>query len=528
MMNFRILISLLAVWCWTGLLPGQAPAYTVDDFAESIVPQDLRMYLSVLSSDQLEGRETGTEGNEKAAQFLASQFKSFGIPGYREDGSYYQDVIFTRTDWGEVMLVAGDKEYRHMWDFLCMKRYATRQEVFSMEDIVFAGYGIEDPRHHDYAGLDVRGKAVMIYEGEPVNKKGKYCISGTNEPSRWSRDWRMKMQTAQDQGASVVLMIASDFKKLAGQTRRFMVGPSISLGEAIERTDGPALVILSSSMARDLMGAQVDEVIDARKRLNRGKRPKPVTLQTPFTFTSRLDLEEIKGSNVLGYIEGSDPELKDELVVVTAHFDHLGKRGDDIFNGANDNGSGTSTVLEIAQAFSLARQKGIGPRRSVLTMLVTGEEKGLLGSKYYVQNPVFPLESTVVNVNVDMVGRIDQKHESNPDYIYVIGSDRLSSDLHRINEEMNAKHTQLELDYTYNDPNDPNRYYQRSDHYNFAELGIPAIFYFNGSHEDYHRPSDTIEKIDFDAMAKIGKLVFYTTWELANRDERIKVDVTTE
>jgi Zn-dependent M28 family amino/carboxypeptidase len=307
-----------------------------------------------------------------------------------------------------------------------------------------------------------------------------------------------------------------------------MVGPSISLGEAIQKTDGPALAIISSSMARELMGAQVDEVIDARNRINKGKRPKSVTIKTPFTFTCRLDLNTITGTNVLGYIEGSDPLLKDELVVVTAHFDHLGKRGDEIFNGANDNGSGTSTVLEIAQAFSLAKQKGMGPRRSVLTMLVTGEEKGLLGSKYYVQNPVFPLENTVVDVNVDMVGRIDKKHENNPDYIYVIGSDRLSSDLHRINEETNAKHSHLELDYTYNAPDDPNRYYQRSDHYNFAEKGIPVIFYFNGSHEDYHRPSDTIEKIDFDIMAKIGRLVFYTTWDLANRDERIRVDVTGE
>ncbi len=528
MKNFRFLLLLLSFFCWTVLAQGQAPAYTVDDFAESIVPQDLRMYLSVLSSDQLEGRETGTEGNEKAAQFLASQFKSFGIPGYREDGSYYQDVVFTRTDWGEVSVVTQKKEYKHMWDFLCMKQYATQQEVFRLEDIVFAGYGVDDPKHRDYAGLDVRGKAIMIYEGEPVNKRGKYCVTGTKDPSRWSRDWRMKMQAAQDQGVAVVFMIASDFKKLAGQSRRFMVGPSITLGENIEKTNGPALVIISSAMARELMGAQIDDVIEARNRINKGKRPKSVTLRTPFTFTSRMDLNRITGSNVLGYIEGTDPQLKHELVVVTAHFDHLGKRGDDIFNGANDNGSGTSTVLEIAQAFSLAKQKGIGPRRSVLTMLVTGEEKGLLGSKYYVQNPVFPLDKTVVDINVDMVGRIDKLHEDNPDYIYVIGSDRLSTDLHRINEEMNAKHTQLDLDYTYNAPDDPNRYYQRSDHYNFAEIGIPAIFYFNGSHEDYHRPSDTIEKIDFDAMAKIGKLVFYTTWELANRDERIKVDVISE
>ncbi len=527
-MKLNPIVVLLSGFLFLGSLGAQQSTYTVDDFAESINPQDLRMYLSVLASDQLEGRETGTEGNEKAAQFLASQFKSFSIPPYREDGSYYQDVIFTRTDWGEVSVVSGNKEYRHMWDFLCLKNYVTKQEVFTMDDIVFAGYGVDDPKHHDYEGLDVNGKAVMIYEGEPVDKKGKYCITGTKEPSQWSQDWKLKMQAAKDHGAAVVLMIAYDFKKLAGQKRRFMVGPSISLGATIEKTDGPALVIMSSAMARELIGNQIDELIAARDRVNKGKRPKSVILHTPFVFTSRMDIQKITGSNVLGYIQGTDPVLKDELVVVTAHFDHLGKRGEEIFNGANDNGSGTSTVLEIAQAFSLAKQKGMGPRRSVLAMLVTGEEKGLLGSKYYVENPVFPLENTVVDINVDMVGRFDKKHEANPDYIYVIGSDRLSTELHQINESMNAKHTKLELDYTYNAPDDPNRYYQRSDHYNFAEKGIPAIFYFNGSHEDYHRPSDTIEKIDFDAMAKIGKLVFYTTWELANRDQRIRLDVSGE
>ena len=158
-------------------------------------------------------------------------------------------------------------------------------------------------------------------------------------------------------------------------------------------------------------------------------------------------------------------------------------------------------------------------------MLVTAEEKGLLGSEYYTARPVFPLESTVANINVDMVGRVDEKYQDNPDYIYVIGSDRLSTELHQINEQANDTYMHLTLDYTYNEPNDPNRYYYRSDHYNFAEKGIPAIFYFNGTHDDYHRASDTVEKINFAKMEKIGRLVFYTAWELANRDKRIEVDV---
>ncbi len=185
----------------------------------------------------------------------------------------------------------------------------------------------------------------------------------------------------------------------------------------------------------------------------------------------------------------------------------------------------TSTVLEVAQALAEAKSQGQGARRSVLCMLVTGEEKGLLGSQFYTERPIFPLERTIVDINVDMVGRVDEKYADNPEYIYVIGSDRLSTELHEINERMNTVYTQLTLDYTYNERDDPNRYYYRSDHYNFAEKGIPAIFYFNGTHADYHRTTDTVEKINFEKMEKVAQLVFHTAWELANRDQRIVVDV---
>jgi Zn-dependent M28 family amino/carboxypeptidase len=200
--------------------------------------------------------------------------------------------------------------------------------------------------------------------------------------------------------------------------------------------------------------------------------------------------------------------------------------GDKIFNGANDDGSGTVAVIELAEAFAQAKKAGKGPRRSMLFMTVTGEEKGLLGSEYYSENPVFPLANTVANVNIDMIGRMDFTYEktNNSNYIYVIGSDKLSSELHQINEAANAKYTQLKLDYTYNDENDPNRFYYRSDHYNFAKHRIPIIFYFNGVHADYHKPSDEVGKMLFDSAEKVARLAFHTVWELANRDERIKVD----
>jgi len=231
--------------------------------------------------------------------------------------------------------------------------------------------------------------------------------------------------------------------------------------------------------------------------------------------------KKIKGENVLGFIEGSD--LKDELIIVTAHYDHLGKHDSLIFNGADDDGSGTVAAMEIAEAFMLAKNAGHGPRRSVLVMAVSGEEKGLLGSKYYTDHPIYPLENTVANLNIDMIGRIGDFH-TDPNYVYLIGSDMLSTELHNISEAVNEEYVGLDLDYTFNKEDDPNRYYYRSDHYNFAKNNIPVIFYFNGIHEDYHKVTDTVEKIDFKKIETITRLVFLTAWELANRDERIVVD----
>lgn len=241
-----------------------------------------------------------------------------------------------------------------------------------------------------------------------------------------------------------------------------------------------------------------------------------------LTFFKRVfkSNQIIRGENVLGFIEGSD--LKEELIIITAHYDHLGKHDSLIFNGADDDASGVAGAMEIAEAFMLAKKDGKGPRRSILIMPVSGEEKGLLGSKYYTDNPVYPLNNTIANLNIDMIGRLDDWH-STGNYVYLIGSDRLSYDLHNINEEVNNKYTKLDLNYKYNDEEDPNRYYYRSDHYNFAKNNIPVIFYFNGVHEDYHRPSDTIEKLDFSKIKTISKLVFLTAWELANREEKIKL-----
>ncbi len=228
--------------------------------------------------------------------------------------------------------------------------------------------------------------------------------------------------------------------------------------------------------------------------------------------------------NVLAYIKGS--EKPEEVLIISAHLDHIGiSKNGDINNGADDDGSGTVAILEIAEAFQKAVKEGNGPKRSILFLHVTGEEIGLYGSGYYTdEDPIFPLENTIANLNIDMIGRVDPKHEGKDNYLYLIGSDKLSKELHNVSEAVNKAFFNIEFDYTYNDEDDPNRFYYRSDHYNFAKNNVPVIFYFNGTHADYHRPSDTPDKINYEFLETRARLIFHTAWELANRDERVKLD----
>ena len=241
-----------------------------------------------------------------------------------------------------------------------------------------------------------------------------------------------------------------------------------------------------------------------------------------YLSSNRRGMTLKDSENVLAYIKGT--EKPDEIIVISAHLDHEGIKDGEIYNGADDDGSGTVAILEIAEAFKQAADAGKGPKRSILFLHVTGEEKGLLGSKYYTENPIFPLANTVSNLNIDMIGRVDDRHKGNPNYVYLIGSDKLSTELHNISEAMNKKYTNIDLDYKYNDDNDPNRFYYRSDHYNFAKHNIPIIFYFNGTHADYHRPTDTPDKINYEMLENRARLVFHTAWEVANRENRVVVD----
>ena len=254
----------------------------------------------------------------------------------------------------------------------------------------------------------------------------------------------------------------------------------------------------------------------------------PKSVITDLTLNLTNDNTSINSENVVAFVKGSTKP--NEYVIISAHLDHIGitDKGE-INNGADDDGSGTVALLEIAEAFKKAVGAGQGPKRSIVFLHVTGEEKGLLGSQYYTDHkPIFPLAQTVVNLNIDMIGRIDPEREGGRNYVYLIGSDKLSSELHDLSEEVNRKYANLELDYKYNDENDPNRFYYRSDHYNFAKNNIPIIFYFNGTHDDYHRPSDTPDKINYDLLENRTRLIFHTAWEIANRDQKVVVDKSTK
>ncbi|HLF65000.1 MAG TPA: M28 family peptidase [Saprospiraceae bacterium] len=501
------------------------PVDHASSLASLITGDEISRHLHVLASAAFEGRETGTPGNAKAAQYISDQFIAAGIPPVESVDGYFQQVIFSKVSLQDMSLNINGTEYAHLKDFIIPATSMPADEIaFDSDEIVFLGYGIDDPVYSDYAEKVFEGKAILIYKGEPVDTDGKSWITGNTQLSEWSKDLDKKLRAAAAHRVALVYVIEDQFRAKVSEERMSILGGRTIMGiPDVQNSEYVPHVLISSNIAGVLMGSKSEKVIKTRDKIRARGKPKTVKIPVQTRLHAQRSIDSTPGANVLGYIEGVDSLLKDQVIVISAHYDHLGKRGDDIFYGADDNGSGTSGVIAIASAFAEAKRKGVGPRRSVLCLLVTGEEKGLLGSEYYSEFPVFPLKNTVADINIDMIGRMDDKH-SDPHYTYVIGADRLSSELHEINEAVNEKYTQLQLDYTYNAESDPNRFYYRSDHYNFAKHGIPAIFYFSGVHEDYHRPTDTVDKIMFDKAANIARLAFHTAWELANRDARIKVD----
>jgi hypothetical protein len=298
----------------------------------------------------------------------------------------------------------------------------------------------------------------------------------------------------------------------------------------LEYTDGSSMML--SSFKKNIIPQQFTITENLAKSIIGNNYQNAITLVTPTVYQSNILLhvekmtKKLQSSNVIGILPGTD--LKDEYLFITAHYDHLGKRDTVIYYGADDDGSGTVAVIEIAEAYAKAKAAGHGPRRTIVFMTVSGEEKGLLGSEYYCNYPLYPLNKTTADLNIDMIGRIDpdKKTGDSTNYIYVVGNDKVSSELKPISEMQNKKFTKLEYDYKYNDPADKEQIFYRSDHYNFAKKGVPVIFYYDGMlRPDYHKPTDTPDKINYSLMAKRAQLVFYTSWEMANRDNMIKRDI---
>ena len=478
-------------------------------YAMGITEDELKTYLYTYASDEFEGRETGTRGQKKAVEFLRSEYEKMGVPGGLPGGEYFQKVPLEISRLPRGTLNIDGTEYEMGTDFLTFSPITG-----NFSEVVYAGYGVEDGNYSDYSGLDVKGKIVLIKAGEPMNEDGTYKISGSNVSSVWSNlaeSVEKKTQILVEKGARGILYFDNVNFRRYQRAFDFLANSDEQRISLKDDGDPPALILLQDKAAM----AVFPDIKQASE---------PRLLHIPMQFNIESTNEEIDSENVIAVVKGKTKP--DEYLIISSHLDHIGISDDGkINNGADDDGSGSVAMLEIAEAFKQAAADGQGPDRTIVFLHVTGEEKGLLGSEYYTDvNPAFPLKGTVVDLNIDMIGRTDPKRHGSDEYVYLIGSDKLSSELHRLSEEINKTYTQLELDYTYNDDNDPNRFYYRSDHYNFAKNNIPIIFYFNGTHEDYHRPTDTPDKIRYDLLAKRARLIFYTAWELANRQERIVVD----
>ena len=535
-MNMRHLALIAATFIFflSGVNAQQAtaPPYKLADptpYAALIQPETLKQWLDVLASKEMEGRETGERGQQRAAEFIAAQFKSMGLPPVADRNTYFQQIRLKNESWTEIGLQVGDQTFKNRADFYVFPSFNPDNPLTKLKEVVFVGYGVDDPKYSDYGKENVKGKAVLFYNGEPLNNEGKSLITGSEFRSDWALNWQKKVQKAKEKGAIIAFIVDNNLAESVKSNRKLISSygwKPVSSNADAQTNQYINNVFISPEVAAAILGGKAGEVEEAVASMKQGSGFKPFSIKRKMELRLDKETKIIQGSNVVGFIEGIDPVLKNEYVFVTAHYDHLGMPDSTVvYYGADDNASGTCGVMNIAKAFAEAKNAGMGPKRSVVCMLVSGEEKGLLGSKFYVDFPLFPLNQTMADINIDMIGRVDEAHKDKPDYVYVIGSDRMSTELHTISEKANQTYTKLELDYKYNAKDDPNHFYERSDHYNFAENGVPAIFYFNGTHPDYHRPTDTADKINFNALAKRAQLAFYTAWDIANRPWRLTVDV---
>jgi len=501
-----------------------------------ITPEALRPHLRFLSSDELEGRETAKRGQKIAARYIASQYERIGLLPAGDSGTYFQRFWLYQSSIGDgsAIVSAGPRDTTvvrsHGRDFYFM--------VSGMDTVsgpmCFAGYGIDDTTTHgysDYRGLNVSGKIIVCFAGVPGSSTGKGPFVGVK--SKWQNlsaatPSLSKVSLARMLGARA-LIIVNDFggeriEEQAARRSRSLFGSMLSTIPMRSKGSAFPVVVISSAGADRLLASSGTTVNLLRRRIDSTLQPSSFDMGSRMcSILTENRLDSVSTENVVGRIEGGDPSLRPEAVVFSAHYDHIGVAANgDVYNGADDDGTGTATVIALAESFMNAARK---PRRSLVFLCVTGEEKGLLGSSYYVDHPSVSLANTVCNLNIDMIGRIDTAYErrGQKDYTFVIGSTRLSNELDLVLREQNEKTTKLALDYRYEGENDPERFYYRSDHYNFARNGVPVIFFFTGTHADYHKTTDDFEKIDFGNMAKVGSLIYHVGSEIANRPQRLKL-----
>ena len=504
------------IWIFLLLVSNLVIAQTAEDltkFGTVITQQGLKEKLSIVASAEMEGRETATPGQKKAAAYIEAQFKKMGLkPG---NGDSYQQLYPVYIDAiSEKKLSVNGRSFEWDKDFSFSLQSISNGD-FKFSNAVFAGYGIVDSSKgiNDYANLDVKGKLVFILEGSAAGTPA--IAAGGNRGMNINPSSAIaKMRTAMGKGAAALFVISADFpRKVATPLKGNMyVKPNSNPGFTMAN----ASVEIASAMIGSTKVLSMADLAGIAKGI--------YTAET--NVVANKVTENLESSNVIGILPGTDK--KDEYLFLTSHYDHLGKRGDVIYYGADDDGSGTVSVMQIAEAFAAAAKKGKYPRRTIVFMTVSGEEKGLWGSEYYSEHPIFPLDKTTVDLNIDMVGRVDTERltADSLNYVYVIGHDKLSTDLPIINEAANKASSNIILDYKFDDPNDKNRIYYRSDHYNFARKGVPVLFYYDGMlQSDYHKPTDTIEKINFDLMQKRVMMIYYTACEMAQRENMLKRDL---
>jgi len=487
---------------------------------EAIRAADIRQHINFLASDSLKGRDTPSPELDRAAEYIAAAFKRLGLKPVRNSHFNNFNLSIIRLGKENAFAVTADGRevaYAIKQDFMPFDMTASKLVA---APLVFAGYGITAPEYgyDDYAGLDGKEKIVLVLRHEPGEKDPASPFTGDKETSH--SQVSTKVQNAIDHGAAGLLIVTDPANHRLLTPRGFpwpslfdgIPDDALPLTLALAEKEKIPVAQVGETVIQQIFGS-VDTLRNWQQEIDRTRQPKSRALanvQVKLQTTTEAALQPTR--NVVGLIEGADPKLKNELVVIGAHYDHVGYKkqhgeGEDyIFNGADDNASGTSAVLAIAQAFSAAPKK---PKRSVLLMTFAGEEKGLFGSRAYVEQPLWSLENTVAMLNLDMVGR------NAPDSVSIGGATR-SPDLIKINEEENAA-VGMTLDYSVE------QYHNRSDQYNFARKKIPFLFYFTGVHADYHQVGDHPEKINEHKIARIATLAFRVAWRVANTDQRFRL-----